>query len=59
MFGQVVRDFDRVKGYGFILPIDEPTLPDVFCTFFRYRAERYMAQTVPAARYAGPIRGRV
>jgi cold shock CspA family protein len=32
MFGTCIK-FDRSKGYGFLLPTDDPTLPDVFCHF--------------------------
>jgi len=32
MLGQC-STFNRAKGYGFIIPLDDPTLPDVFCHF--------------------------
>jgi cold shock CspA family protein len=30
MFGTALK-FDRIKGFGFILPADDPTMPDAFC----------------------------
>jgi len=32
MFGQCAR-FDRARGFGFIIPTDDPTLPDIFVHF--------------------------